>query len=207
MYPYELVHPQSDMLCTKTYGQSESITYIKSFTAKLNPDEQRNILANGLGSADPVLPARTVLEILYHLSPQIVSGPFQGLSLRCCAKTPPCFSAVLFRTTHFDPVFLLILWFSPSVSPCSGLTNRNWVLPSVPYIYRSSDGQAFCLPPACLLVCWTILRLWRWRRYVPPKRRVQLYGLHGVISQKMIRFKTTTVKTSNPTHYILLLLW
>jgi hypothetical protein len=39
----------------------------------------------------------------------------------------------------------------------------------------------------------------RWRRYVPLKRRVQLYGLHGVISQKMILFKTTAVKTSNPT--------
>jgi hypothetical protein len=41
---------------------------------------------------------------------------------------------------------------------------------------------------ACSLVCWTILRPWTWRRYVPPKRRVQLYGLHGVISQKMILF-------------------
>jgi hypothetical protein len=29
----------------------------------------------------------------------------------------------------------------------------------------------------------------RWRRYVPPNRRVQLYGLHGVISQKMIIFR------------------
>jgi hypothetical protein len=28
---------------------------------------------------------------------------------------------------------------------------------------------------------------------------VQLYGLHGVIFQKMILFKTTAVKTSNPT--------
>jgi hypothetical protein len=51
----------------------------------------------------------------------------------------------------------------------------------------------------CSLVCWTILRPWRRRRYVPPKRRVQLYRLHGVISQKMILFKTTAVKTSNPT--------
>jgi hypothetical protein len=49
------------------------------------------------------------------------------------------------------------------------------------------------------MVCWTILRTWRWRRYVPPKRRVQLNGLHGVISQKMILFITTAVKTSNPT--------
>jgi hypothetical protein len=27
-----------------------------------------------------------------------------------------------------------------------------------------------------------ILRPWIWRRYIPPKRRVQLNGLHGVIS-------------------------
>jgi hypothetical protein len=53
---------------------------------------------------------------------------------------------------------------------------------------------------ACSLVCWTILRPWRWRRYVPPKRRVQLNVLHGVISQKMILFITTAVKTSNPTY-------
>jgi hypothetical protein len=38
-----------------------------------------------------------------------------------------------------------------------------------------------------------------WRRYVPPKRRVPLNALHGVISQKKILFKTTAVKTSNPT--------
>jgi hypothetical protein len=38
-----------------------------------------------------------------------------------------------------------------------------------------------------------------WRRYVPPKRRVPLNALHCVISQKKILFKTTAVKTSNPT--------
>jgi hypothetical protein len=31
-----------------------------------------------------------------------------------------------------------------------------------------------------------LLRPWRWRRYVPPKRRLKLNGLHGVISQKMM---------------------
>jgi hypothetical protein len=36
---------------------------------------------------------------------------------------------------------------------------------------------------------------WRWRRYVPPKRRLKLNGLHGVISQKTILFITTSVKT------------
>jgi hypothetical protein len=40
---------------------------------------------------------------------------------------------------------------------------------------------------------------WRWRRYVPPKRRLKLDGLHGVISQKMILFVTIALNTSNPT--------
>jgi hypothetical protein len=39
----------------------------------------------------------------------------------------------------------------------------------------------------------------RWRRYVPPKRRLTLNGLHGVIFQKMVLFITTSVRTSNPT--------
>jgi hypothetical protein len=42
------------------------------------------------------------------------------------------------------------------------------------------------------------LRPWRWRRYVPPKRRLTLNGLHNVISQKLLLFITTAVKTSNP---------
>jgi hypothetical protein len=39
----------------------------------------------------------------------------------------------------------------------------------------------------------------RWRWDVSPTCRVQLNGLHGVISQKMIFFITTAVKTKNPT--------
>jgi hypothetical protein len=36
------------------------------------------------------------------------------------------------------------------------------------------------------------------------KRRLKLNGLHGVISQKMMLFITTVVKTSNPTMYNLI---
>jgi hypothetical protein len=42
-----------------------------------------------------------------------------------------------------------------------------------------------------------IFRPWRWRRYVPPKRRLTLNGLHGVICQKMVLFITAAVRTSN----------
>jgi hypothetical protein len=58
----------------------------------------------------------------------------------------------------------------------------------------SSNGKA-------TQACWIFLRPWRWRRYVPPKRQLLHNGLHGVISQKMILFITTAVKTSNPTQF------
>jgi hypothetical protein len=47
------------------------------------------------------------------------------------------------------------------------------------------------------------LRPGRWRWFVPPKRRLKLSELHGTISQKMILFITTAVKTSNPTTLII----
>jgi hypothetical protein len=38
-----------------------------------------------------------------------------------------------------------------------------------------------------------ILRPSRWRRYVPSKSRLNLYGLHGVISQKIVLFNLCCV--------------
>jgi hypothetical protein len=46
-----------------------------------------------------------------------------------------------------------------------------------------------------------ILRPWRRRRYVPPTRRLIFSWLHGVVSQKIVPFITTAVRTSNPTTY------
>jgi hypothetical protein len=37
----------------------------------------------------------------------------------------------------------------------------------------------------CLILAWFTLRPWRWRQYVPPKRRWTFIGLHGVTSQKL----------------------
>jgi hypothetical protein len=39
----------------------------------------------------------------------------------------------------------------------------------------------------------------RWMRYVPTTRQLTFNGLRGVISQKIVRFITTAVRTSNPT--------
>jgi hypothetical protein len=40
-----------------------------------------------------------------------------------------------------------------------------------------------------------ILRPWRWRRYIPPKRLLTFNGLHGVISQKTVLYVATAVRT------------
>jgi hypothetical protein len=41
---------------------------------------------------------------------------------------------------------------------------------------------------------WNLfLRPWRWRRYVPPKRRLKLNRLHSVISQKIILFTISLI--------------
>jgi hypothetical protein len=44
-----------------------------------------------------------------------------------------------------------------------------------------------------------ILRPWRWRRNVLPKKRWVSNGLYGVIFQVIELFITTAVRTSNPT--------
>jgi hypothetical protein len=62
---------------------------------------------------------------------------------------------------------------------------------------RESRWQAeLCWFPARL-----ILRPWRWRRYVLPKRRLTFNGLYCVISQKTVLFITTAVRTLNPIQF------
>jgi hypothetical protein len=66
-------------------------------------------------------------------------------------------------------------------------------------IFRVEEINSACH----LFACWILLNIfiwpWRWRRCVPPKFQLKLDGLHSVISQKMILFITTAVKTSNTT--------
>jgi hypothetical protein len=42
------------------------------------------------------------------------------------------------------------------------------------------------------LNAWLTLRLWRWWRYIPPKRRLTFNVIHGVISQKKELFTKPT---------------
>jgi hypothetical protein len=51
-------------------------------------------------------------------------------------------------------------------------------------IGESIQWNLFCLPHRYL--AQHIPRLWRWRWYVPPKRRLTFNGLHGFISQMIV---------------------
>jgi hypothetical protein len=51
---------------------------------------------------------------------------------------------------------------------------------------HQNSWLATCLLAAVLLN--SFIRPWRWRRHVPPKRRLTLNWLHGVISQKIVLF-------------------
>jgi hypothetical protein len=64
------------------------------------------------------------------------------------------------------------------------------------YRLNLQGGSAYHLLSRWFLSCF-ILRPWRLKRYVPPKRPLIFNGLHGVISQKTILFTTTAVRTSN----------
>jgi hypothetical protein len=52
----------------------------------------------------------------------------------------------------------------------------------------SSRLKLCLLPGSYWYLCWLILRLWRWRRHVPPKRQLAYNGLHGVVYQKIELF-------------------
>jgi hypothetical protein len=67
-------------------------------------------------------------------------------------------------------------------------------------VLRSSETSVhFCVANCRTLVsCLADFQPWRWRWYVPPKRRFT-YGLHGAISQKLAILITTAVRISNPT--------
>jgi hypothetical protein len=62
----------------------------------------------------------------------------------------------------------------------------------------SKKLQAACHLRSRWFLAWLILRPWRWRRYVPPKRRLAFNWVHCIISQNIVLFMTTGVKTSNP---------
>jgi hypothetical protein len=59
--------------------------------------------------------------------------------------------------------------------------------------------RSACYPLLRLFLAQLILRPWRCGQYVLLKFSLTFFGLHGVISQKILLFITTAVRISNPT--------
>jgi hypothetical protein len=54
------------------------------------------------------------------------------------------------------------------------------------------------LTASCWFLAWLILRPWRCRRHVPPKRQLTFSGLRVVISQTTEFFIASAARTTNP---------
>jgi hypothetical protein len=94
-----------------------------------------------------------------------------------------------------------IFW---DIEPCSPYVNRRFggTYHLHLQVWKSAEQETACSrclgrhltvcsakPPACAPVPRSADFLpWRWRWYIPPKRRFE-YRLHGAISQKMATFK------------------
>jgi hypothetical protein len=122
--------------------------------------------------------------------------PFPACHVLKNSSCPPCTQPALFRVCH--PV-LVSYWLGGLVPGCWRLhQTSHWELspifhvPCFLHIPQFSVSQ-FILLATCLFAgsWWNFLRPWRWRRYVPPKRRLHLNRLHGVTSQKMILYCPT----------------
>jgi hypothetical protein len=123
----------------------------------------------------------------------------------CCIRIGPSNYLMSMKRTIF--------W---SITPCSPLKmNRRFggtyrLHLQVRRISRARNQResSWQVTSACNLISlWFLARLIRrprrWRRYDTSKRWLTFDGLHGVIFQKIVLFKTTDLRTSNPTYLII----
>jgi hypothetical protein len=79
----------------------------------------------------------------------------------------------------WGPTVVVIFW---DVMPCSPLKVNGRFEEHIVSIFRVEHSS--CHLRSRWFLAHLILLPWRWRRYVPPKRRLTFNGLQGVIFQK-----------------------
>jgi hypothetical protein len=79
-------------------------------------------------------------------------------------------------------------------------STNGYVCGLVPYYVSKTTKHlknSACHLPSRWFLIWLIFRPWRWRRYVPSKRRLTLNGLHGVLEDSTLH--NPAVRTSSYT--------
>jgi hypothetical protein len=102
------------------------------------------------------------------------SQAFGSVTLAKCLDT--CYMVIWHPFVGFEVFTVVVMkriifW---DMTPCSPLS-----------LNRRFGGNRFSKPASKHLLN-LFLRPWRWRRYVPPKRRLKLNGLHSIISQMIL---------------------
>jgi hypothetical protein len=116
----------------------------------------------------------------------------------------------LFRAIKTPVLFSVDLWLCESPAVSFYLMASQWELRSTLPL-----SSCFLYDPKFLTVNYSACHLlshsylvrliqpWRCRRYVPPKCWLTFSGLHGIISQKIVLFIITAVRTSNPIYNVM----
>jgi hypothetical protein len=113
--------------------------------------------------------------------------PSYGLLTGC--KSPLKLFSSLFLLKMCSWLFSSARGYHLHWGPCSPGSCFHSLLSFYHMAYSAKTSKQACH----LLACWFLnlfLRPWRWRQYVPPKRRLKLNALHGIISQKMTLFNS-----------------
>jgi hypothetical protein len=180
-----------------TYG--EVVAWYTEMTKKNATSRRELIILHLQQERDAVLITETAFRIFS--SPNCVCNWISLCSRGLLEKLIVPHTLPVLEGPFRDPVQHLvtssiIFWVMASCSPSGfnrrfGRTYRLHLQGRINKFGKNQQASWFLLN--------LFIRPWRWRRYVPPKRRLKLGGIHGAISQKMILFITTAVKTSNPT--------
>jgi hypothetical protein len=111
------------------------------------------------------------------------------------------YMTTLFKINHSDIAGSIRIYSAALSCTQTGLSVARIALFSKRRTYRWVASPQRNTSSAChLLSRWfldrLILRPWRWRLCVPPKRRLTFNGLHGVISLKIALFLTHNLSSA-----------